>query len=115
MLKSAILTTLVLATSFAVHASPNVKGTYGLHLFFDEKEFIDVLTIYTDTNSNLTGKMDVPDDFTSPLFSGHHSGADIAFDVFVPKSASRPTDMIFHYDGRCFDPRCEQLVGFAQI
>jgi hypothetical protein len=115
MLKSAILTAFVLLSYVPAHAQTTPHATYGLHLFFDEKEYVDVLTMTQHLSGHITGEMEVPNDFTSPLMNAKIDGADIQFDVFVPKNAARPQDLVFHYDARCFDRSCNQLVGYVRI
>jgi hypothetical protein len=52
---------------FGTFASASVPGEYGIHLFFDEKEFVDTMTISQNAEGNLTGRMDVPNDFSGPF------------------------------------------------
>lgn len=98
-----------------VHAK--VEGTYGLHLFFNEKEYIDVLTLsrlgFGGPNGTLTGKMDVPNDFTGNLLNIKVDGRRIEFDLVVPKNPSRPREMLFHYVGQFYDDNHNQMIGYV--
>ena len=98
------LTALLMQTASA--ADSNTR-TYGIHLFFNEKEFVDVLTI----TGRSSGTMHVPNDFDGKIENLLMFGGGIAFDLFVPKNASRPTDMVFHYRGFFFDESEKQLHG----
>lgn len=90
-------------------------GTYGLHLFFDEKEFVDVLTLSQSETGELKGHMDVPNDFAGDIDNIALQNKKISFDLFVPKNAARPQDMIFHYRGAFFSQDYRQLIGYVTI
>jgi hypothetical protein len=95
-------------------------GTYGLHLFFDEKEFIDVLELRTRPSSIgdqsiIDGTMIVPDDFTGEFRNGKLDGLNLNFELLVPKNAARPNDLIFVYHLRFFDLSRAQFNGFVTL
>jgi hypothetical protein len=106
----ATLLALALFTTSA-HAADSA-GTFGLHLFFDEKEFVDVLTVTRNDTGALRGHMSVPNDFEGEINVISEQGNTLAFDLPVPKNASRP-DLLFHYEGRFFDDSKSQLTGFV--
>ena len=97
------------------HAAELPVGTYGLHLFFNEQEFIDVLTLSKGDAGQLKGHMDVPNDFAGDIDSISLQGNEISFDLFVPKNASRPRDLIFHYRGTFFSQDHQQLIGYVTL
>lgn len=97
------------------HAQASVPGEYGIHLFFNEKEFVDTMTISKNSQGNLVGNMDVPQDFSGPLVNLKIDGLKLEFDLFVPKNSSRPVDLVFHYVGHFFDETHNQLIGFVTI
>lgn len=88
--------------------------TYGIHLFFNETEFVDVLTL-KNKKGQLEGEMDVPNDFKGPLKNIQFKDKKITFDLFVPKNSARPRDLIFHYEGQFFDKSRKQLVGYVTL
>lgn len=93
----------------------NPAGEYGLHLFFNEKEFVDVLTI--ESHGDLfKGHMHVPDDFDGDIktISYHSVNQTIEFELFVPKNKARPQDLIFVYKGQYFDDEHKQLIGYVE-
>lgn len=91
-------------------------GVYGLHLFFSEKEYVDVLTLgYDQAGQKMTGHMHVPNDFDGELENIKVDGEKISFELFVPKNNSRPEDLIFHYEGRFFDKSYRQLIGYVTL
>lgn len=89
--------------------------TYGIHLFFDEKEFVDVLVLNKDESGVLVGDMHVPNDFDGKVTNLILNEQEISFDLLVPKNSSRPTDLIFHYEGKFFDKSLNQMTGFVSI
>ncbi len=91
-----------------------VKKTYGLHLFFNEQEFVDVLTI-EEGMCVLQGHMSVPNDFEGDIENIVKVGNKLEFDLLVPKNAARPNDMIFHYSGTFFDSDEKQLIGYVTL
>lgn len=93
----------------------NLFGEYGIHLFFNEKEFVDDLIIGRDRAGNLHGTMYVPNDFDGDISNIVVTDETIIFDLFVPKNSSRPTDLIFHYEGKFFNKDLKQIVGFVTI
>lgn len=103
--------------SFAQHEDGKLKaiGEYGIHLFFNEQEFIDVLQIYTYDTKNLHGHMHVPNDFDGETSAITVDGLKIEFDLFVPKNESRPNDLMFHYVGEFFDSSYKQMKGFVTL
>lgn len=96
-------------------AQADVEGQYGIHLFFNEKEFVDVMTIRRSSTGALVGDMHVPNDFEGPLANLFVRGTDLAFEVLVPRNGSRPQDLVFEYRGRFFDGTHEQVSGFVTI
>ncbi len=110
-----------LALPVAAQATPAETKTYGIHLFFDEKEFVDVLTVTKHASGAVEGHMVVPDDFEGKVDNLEFrpatwiTGPTLSFDLFVPKNASRPKDLIFHYRGTFFDSSEKQLNGFVTI
>lgn len=103
---------LSLASLSASAAEPRV---YGLHLFFDEKDNVDVLTLSTDAQGRLTGDMHVPNDFDTQVLNLEEKEGTLSFDLPVPKNSSRPVDLMFHYEGRYFAGAKEQLAGFVTL
>ncbi len=99
----------------ATSARSEVVGEYGIHLFFNEKEFVDVMKVQRASDGSLTGDMHVPNDFDGPLSNFFIDGKEVKFDLFVPKNAARPSDLIFEYRGRFFDETHSQLIGFVTI
>ena len=96
-------------------AAADLTGTYGLHLYFNEKEFVDVVTLQRDARGALTGHMSVPDDFEADLLDLEESDGLLTFDLPVPKNASRPVDLMFHYEARLFDASGKQSAGFVTL
>lgn len=93
----------------------NLNGEYGLHLFFNEKEFVDVMTIDTNEQGELTGEMFVPDDFDGKLLNIKHDGLKLTFDLFVPKNRARPVDLIFHYKLQFHAQDAKEFIGFVTL
>lgn len=89
--------------------------TYGIHLYFNEQEFVDILVINKDADGVLTGDMHVPNDFDGKVSNLVVTDEKIIFDLLVPKNASRPTDLMFHYEGKFFDKSLNQMIGFVSI
>lgn len=116
-MKKILLTLAVLVASHsaaAAHADTKTE-TYGIHLFFNETEFVDVLTISTDANGTMTGHMFVPNDFEGAIENIHGSELSISFDLFVPKNLARPTDLVFHYKGQFFDKSRRHIIGYVTL
>lgn len=111
-LASLLLSALVFSGTFAFASD---TGEYGIHLFFNEREFVDVMTVTKNPEGILEGRMFVPQDFEGPLLDLKIEDLKIEFDLFVPKNASRPNDLIFHYVGQLFDQKKEQMTGFVTI
>ncbi len=88
---------------------------YGIHLYFDEKEFVDEMTISRPETGELTGRMHVPNDFDGDLENIKLDQNEISFDLLVPRNAARPKDLVFHYEGRFFDSSHNQLIGFVTL
>lgn len=101
--------------SLSASAYADVTGRYGIHLFFNEKEFVDVIEIQQDEAGKLQGEMFVPDDFDAPLENLEIKDGKIQFDVLVPKNRSRPRDLVFEYSGQYFDSSADQMIGFVRI
>lgn len=102
-------------TPALAQAPSHLTEVYGIHLYFDEKEFIDVLTLKRLPDGRIVGKMDVPNDFTGQIQNLVLKGQSIAFDLQVPKNAARPRDLMFHYEGHFYDPSRRQLAGFVTL
>jgi hypothetical protein len=101
--------------SGAMAADSKVTGEYGIHLFFNETEFIDTMTISQNEEGKLLGEMLVPNDFDGKLENIHLKGKSIRFDLFVPKNTSRPKDLIFHYEGVFHAKDYKQIIGFVTL
>jgi hypothetical protein len=93
----------------------DLVGTYGLHLFFDERDNIDVVTFHRDDQGVLNGKMHVPNDFDAELTNVAEKDGLLTFDLPVPKNSHRPVDLLFHYEARIFDESKKQLAGFVTL
>ena len=101
--------------SYAQQINFEPQGEYGIHLFFNETEFIDVLTFSKNDKGELVGLMHVPNDFDGEITDFKINGLSISFNLFVPKNTARPDDLIFHYTGEFFDASQKQLKGFVTI
>lgn len=112
-----IAVTLSCLASSNGHASDANQSlqTYGIHLYFNETEFVDVMSINEIKPAVFEGSMHVPNDFDGKLENIHVNGLEISFDLFVPKNSARPQDLIFHYKGFYFDVSKTQLMGFVTI
>ena len=104
----------LIAALILLGATSANADTYGLHLFFNETEFVDVMTL-EKSNGQLNGKMQVPNDFDASLENVTVHGLDISFDLLVPKISARPQDLVFHYNGKFFDSSLKQLTGYVTI
>ena len=93
----------------------NLSGDYGLHLFFNEKEFVDVMSIETNEKGEITGEMFVPDDFDGKLLNIKHDGLKLTFDLFVPKNRARAVDLIFHYKLQFHAQDAKEFIGFVTL
>ena len=113
----AALTLALSTTTMAVGPSfpPPFTQTYGLHLFFNEKEFVDVVELSSQQPGQAAGMMHVPNDFDGPLANIVQTPQKISFDVLVPRNSARPQDLIFHYEGTFFDATHKQITGFVTI
>lgn len=115
-MKILLLSILVSITGTLCQASQdNLIGEYGLHLFFNETEFVDVLTFSQNSDQSLSGHMHVPNDFDGDIENIQLSGNDIEFELFVPKNQVRPEDLIFHYKGQFFGDNKQQLIGYVTL
>lgn len=107
---------LVLQVGNAHAAAQNSETlTYGIHLFFDEKGFVDVLTLKSNSDGTVEGTMHVPNDFDGKVENLVLGTNSVSFDLFVPKNLGRPNDLVFHYDGRFFDSSRKQIIGFVEL
>lgn len=88
---------------------------YGIHLYFDEKEFVDELTLRFKTDGSVEGSMHVPNDFDGESENLIVTDKEISFDVLVPKNSSRPQNLVFHYVGTFFAADQRQIVGFVTL
>ena len=90
---------------------------YGLHLFFNEKEFVDVLTLEYHEGVDVIkgGHMDVPNDFDGPIINPVAFSGQLRFDLFVPKNSSRPKDLVFDYRAFFFDETRNQMYGYVTL
>ena len=117
-----LILTLVLS-SLSVHSKDStlvdgdnkIIGTYGMHLFFNETEFVDVLKLTYNYKGEIIGSMDVPNDFSGPILDAELSGNQLNFDLLVPKNSARPKDLIFHYNLTYFDESRNQFMGFVTL
>ena len=114
MLKTLTLTLLTLAFTGAASAA-GIEGTYGLHLFFNEKDNMDVLTLTRGENGALAGRMHVPNDFDADVLNVEEKDGLLTFDLPVPKNSHRPVDLLFHYEARIFDDSKKQMAGFVTL
>lgn len=111
-----LLFSLILLTSTLSSADTSPKTeTYGIHLFFNEQEFVDVMSLTYDKTSAVKGFMHVPNDFDGPLENIMITGQEITFDLFVPKNSARPEDLTFHYKGQFFDASKKQIIGYVTL
>lgn len=106
---------LILTGNMAFAANVQPIGTYGIHLFFDEKEFIDVLVIEKKADGSIGGRMEVPNDFENKIENVVIQNKTLTFDLLVPKNSSRLEDLIFHYEGTFFNETFGELAGFVTI
>lgn len=113
-MKKLILLSLFTLFSFSALAEVPT-GTYGLHLFFNETEFVDVLTLSIDEAGKFKGHMHVPNDFDGDIENVKFNGNQITFDLFVPKNSARPKDLIFHYKGTLFNEKNDQMTGYVTL
>ncbi len=116
-MKKLVLKAMLLGITLTAQATKaEVTGLYGMHLFFNEKEFIDTVQIVRLPNGQLTGHMDVPQDFKGKLLNIQFQGQRmVVFDLVVPKNPSRPQEMIFNYKLLFFDSSHNQFIGFVTI
>lgn len=114
-MKSLLFALMFLTCAIHAEAPAPITKLYGVHLFFNETEFVDELTLTTGPDGQLSGHMYVPNDFEGDITNAVQTEKSIAFDVLVPKNASRPLDVIFHYDLSFFDDSMTQAVGFVTI
>ncbi len=116
MKKPILLIAAILSLGYSCVGKAEMTGTYGLHLFFNEKEFIDIVKISKGPGGQLIGDMIVPNDFNGKLLNIKHSDQQMSFDLFVPKNSARPKDMIFSYRLIFFDNSTHsQFVGFVNL
>ncbi len=105
----------IVSIGYSSVSKADITGTYGLHLFFDEKEFIDVVNISEAVGGGLQGDMIVPNDFDGKLLNIKVKDREMSFDLFIPKNSARPQDMIFSYRLTFFDNNHNQFIGFVTI
>src|SRR5688500_10214021 len=86
---------LLILQSTASFAQGSIAGVYGIHLFFNEREFVDVLKIRELQDGSLEGEMHVPNDFDGTIKNVSLDKTILTFDLPVPKNSARPTDLIF--------------------
>lgn len=113
--KFVLIMILVCSSFYSFANAQSVQGEYGLHLFFNEKEFIDVMTLYVDSSGDLRGDMDVPNDFDGKLENIKFEGQKLSFELFVPRNSARPIDLVFYYEGTFFNKNNKQFIGFATL
>lgn len=104
-----------LTTQSPVLAQVQSTEVYGIHLYFDERPYVDVLTLRRLPNGRLVGRMDVPGDFSGDVQNLVLKGRSISFDLLVPRNSSRPKDLMFHYEGHFHDLTRKQLAGFVTL
>ena len=73
------------------------------------------MEISESVDGNLTGRMNVPNDFDADLENLSASGSTLNFEVLVPKNSSRPVDLVFRYEGQQFVPGASQVTGFVRL
>jgi hypothetical protein len=100
--------------AFSVSSRAEPLHTFGIHLFFNEKEFVDTLYLVKAADGTLHGTMNVPNDFEGSVENLTETATNLVFDLPVPKNATRPA-MVFHYEGRFFDAGHRQLTGFVTM
>lgn len=96
-------------------AQSQLTEVYGIHLYFNEKEYVDVMTLKRLPDGRIQGMMQVPNDFSGKLENLVLTGRSISFDLLVPKNSARPKDLIFHYEGHFYDKTRRQLAGFVTL
>lgn len=109
------LLVILVGLAFSSFAKAEITGTYGLHLFFNEKEFVDVIRITKSPGGQLVGDMVVPNDFSGKLLNIKTGDRQMTFDLFVPKNSARPKDLVFSYRLLFFDHSYNQFVGFVNL
>jgi hypothetical protein len=114
-MKKMIVTMAMMLMALSAKAADAQNLTYGIHLFFNETEFLDVMVLDKNASGKIEGTMFVPNDFDGKLENIKMTETTISFDLFVPKNAARPEDLIFHYEGQFFDSTKEQLTGYVTI
>lgn len=105
----------IMCAAFAIHATTAETKLYGVHLFFNETEFVDTLTLTTDVDGTLSGHMYVPDDFEGDIINVVRTNNEITFDLLVPKNRARTEDMTFHYVMTFFNEELKQATGFVTL
>lgn len=115
-MKNFIAAAILTFVSFSAFSeTTKIIGTYGIHLYFNETEFIDTVTFSVDESGSLKGLMHVPNDFDGEVTDIVEKEKSLDFDLFVPKNSSRPEDLIFHYQGTFFSNDKNQLIGYVTI
>lgn len=109
------LTLLSIQGNLVHAASQPSEEIFGVHLFFDEKEFVDIIHLNYSLSGEVSGKMHVPNDFDGPMENLIVNDKQITFDILVPKNSARPNDLIFHYQGQFFDRSRKQMIGFVTL
>jgi len=109
------LSLLLAPTSHANEPLTPGPKTYGVHLFFNENEAVDTLTIQVDVYGKVRGHMSVPNDFEQDIEDVSLIGDTLSFDLFVPKNEYRPQDLVFHYVGTYFGGDDDHLIGYVTL
>jgi hypothetical protein len=112
---SAAGTTTATTSASSIQNKESVKEVFGIHLFFDEKEFVDVMTLETSADGKITGAMHVPNDFDAELTDIGIYHTYFRFRLLVPKNSARPHDLVFVYSGFFNDTDRKQMHGKVEV
>lgn len=106
----------VVTTGAFAASAESLDGKYNLYLYFgDTAAFTDTLTLETDKKGEITGEMQVPNDFDGKISKARFKDNRLSFQLLIPKNASRPVDLLFQYDLEAFPKDSSKMVGFAKI
>lgn len=115
-MKQILFAALISATSLMAGQNPpaSLTGRYDLHLYFDEKPFLDYVTLQADGAGRIIGTMHVPNDFDAPIEKFEIADRRFFFEILVPKNSYRPKDLRFRYEGEFFDDTFTVFTGFVK-
>lgn len=94
--------------------TPAIDGQYDIHLYFDEKPFLDTMVLFIDQDK-VKGEMHVPNDFDASIDHFVLNGLNFSFEILVPKNPSRPKDFHARYEGKFYDATMQTFAGFATV